>query len=178
MHVGRVSPHQRGAVAVFPLPRSQCTSPKHPVSCIEPGTTTVIIRLCGLLRDRRGDSPAWSGRQEEKALSSRGRGRLRGFLELRRPWGFYPEARRGSQGASRAAPGKSGLHARGEGLAFPRSSTRLSSFPKQGGYTFPPGSQSILCSPLPHLSWHQSLCGPGVKDNPRAHSRHSHNFSG
>ena len=31
-----------------------------------------------------------------------------------------PEARRGSQGASRAAPGKSGLHARGEGrLGFP-----------------------------------------------------------
>ena len=29
--------------------------------------------------------------------------------------GFSPEARRGSQGASRAAPGKSGLHARGEG---------------------------------------------------------------
>ena len=27
----------------------------------------------------------------------------------------WPEARRGSQGASRAAPGKSGLHARGEG---------------------------------------------------------------
>ena len=45
----------------------------------------------------------------------RGRGRLRGFLELRRPWGFSPEARRGSQGASRAAPGKPGLHARGEG---------------------------------------------------------------
>ena len=43
------------------------------------------------------------------------RGRLRGFLELRRPWGFSPEERRGSQGASRAAPGKSGLHARGEG---------------------------------------------------------------
>ena len=51
--------------------------------------------------------------QEKKALSSRGWGRLRGFLELRRPWGFSPEARRGSQGASRAAPGKSGLHARG-----------------------------------------------------------------
>ena len=31
--------------------------------------------------------------QEKKALSSRGRGRLRGFLELRRPWGFSPEAR-------------------------------------------------------------------------------------
>ena len=53
--------------------------------------------------------------QGKKALSSLGRGRLRGFLELRRPWGFSPEARRGSQGASRAAPGKSGFHARGEG---------------------------------------------------------------
>ena len=30
--------------------------------------------------------------QEKKALSSRGRGRLRGFLERRRPWGFSPEA--------------------------------------------------------------------------------------
>ena len=37
------------------------------------------------------------------------------FLELRRPWGFSPEAGRGSKGASRSAPGKSGLHARGEG---------------------------------------------------------------
>ena len=54
--------------------------------------------------------------QEKKALSSRGRGRLRGFLELRHPWGFSPEARRGSQGASRTAPGKSGLHVRGEGV--------------------------------------------------------------
>ena len=53
-------------------------------------------------------------RQEKKALTSRGRGHLRGFLELRHPWGFSPEARRGSQGAFRAAPGKSGLHARGE----------------------------------------------------------------
>ena len=33
---------------------------------------------------------------------------------MRRPWGFSPEAQRGSQGASRVAPGKSGLHARGE----------------------------------------------------------------
>ena len=53
-------------------------------------------------------------RQEKKALTSRGRGHLRGFLELRHPWGFSPEARRGSQGASRAAPGKSCLHARGD----------------------------------------------------------------
>ena len=65
-------------------------------------------------------------RKEKKALSSRGRGRLRGFLELRRPWGFSPEARRGSQGASRAAPGKPGLHARGE-----RSPSLLSS-PERG----------------------------------------------
>ena len=63
----------------------------------------------------RGLGIALQARQEKKALSSRGRGRLRGFLELQRPWGFSPEARRGSQGASRAAPGKPGLHARGEG---------------------------------------------------------------
>ena len=37
------------------------------------------------------------------------------FLELRRQCGVSPEARRGSQGASRVAPGKSGLHAHGEG---------------------------------------------------------------
>ena len=54
--------------------------------------------------------------QEKKALTSRRRGRLRGFLELRRPWGFSHEAGRGSQGASRAVPGKSGLHARGKGV--------------------------------------------------------------
>ena len=57
---------------------------------------------------------ALQARQEKKALTSRGRGHLRGFLELRHPWGFSPEARRGSQGASCAAPGKSGMHARGE----------------------------------------------------------------
>ena len=38
-----------------------------------------------------------------------------GFLRLLRPWGFSHEARRGPQGASRAAPGKSGLYAHGEG---------------------------------------------------------------
>ena len=59
----------------------------------------------------RGPGIALQAMQEKKALSSRGRGRLRGFLELRRTWAFSPEARRGSQGASRAAPGKSGLHA-------------------------------------------------------------------
>ena len=59
------------------------------------------------------------GKIEGGRKRGRGRGRLRGFLELRRPWGFSPEARRGSQGASRAAPGKSGLHARGEGAEAP-----------------------------------------------------------
>ena len=36
------------------------------------------------------------------------------FLRLRRPWGFSHEAR-GPQGASRAVPGNSCLHAHGEG---------------------------------------------------------------
>ena len=38
-----------------------------------------------------------------------------GFLRLRLPWGFSHEARRGPQGASRAVPGNSCLHAHGEG---------------------------------------------------------------
>ena len=63
----------------------------------------------------RGLGIALQERQEKKALTSRGRGLLRGFLKLRRPWGFSHEARRSSQGASRVAPGKSGLHERGEG---------------------------------------------------------------
>ena len=66
---------------------------------------------------------------EKKALSSRGWGRLRDFLELQRPWGFSPEARRGSQGASRVAPGKSGLHARGEGERFIALESREGTIP-------------------------------------------------
>ena len=38
-----------------------------------------------------------------------------GFLELGRQCGVSHEVRRGAQGASLMAPGKSGLHARGEG---------------------------------------------------------------
>ena len=38
-----------------------------------------------------------------------------GFLRLQRPWGFSHEVLRGPQGASRAAPGNSCLHAHGEG---------------------------------------------------------------
>ena len=67
-------------------------------------------------------------RQEKKALSSRGWGLLRGFLELRRPWGFSHEARRGSQGASRAVPGKSGPHEMARG-----SSSLLSSHGRVNG---------------------------------------------
>ena len=39
---------------------------------------------------------------------------LVGFLELQRQCGVSHEERRGAQGASRVAPGKSGLHVRGE----------------------------------------------------------------
>ena len=63
----------------------------------------------------RGLGVAPQAMQEKKALTSRGRGHLRAFLQLWRPWGFSHEARRGSQGASRAAPGKSDLHACGDG---------------------------------------------------------------
>ena len=73
-------------------------------------------RVSGLLFSlERGLRIAVWVRQEKKALTSRGWGLLRGFLELRRPWGFSHEARRGDQGTSRAVPGKSGLCARGEG---------------------------------------------------------------
>ena len=56
-------------------------------------------------------------------------------FSMRRPWGFSPEARRGSQGASRAAPGKSGLHARGEGerlslVTLPGETTRYHCLPR------------------------------------------------
>ena len=39
-----------------------------------------------------------------------------GFLELRRQCGVSHEVRQGAQGASHVAPGKSGLHVRGEGV--------------------------------------------------------------
>ena len=44
------------------------------------------------VKSERGPGIALQAMQEKKALSSRGRGRLRGCLELRRPWGFSPEA--------------------------------------------------------------------------------------
>ena len=60
----------------------------------------------------RDCSPGHAGK-EGPQLARKGASQV--ILELRRPWGFCPEARRGSQGASRAVPGKSGLCARGEG---------------------------------------------------------------
>ena len=52
---------------------------------------------------------------EKKAIMSRKRGRLVGFLELRRQRGVSHEVRWGVQVASRVATGKSGLHGRGKG---------------------------------------------------------------
>ena len=46
----------------------------------------------------RGLGIALQEKQEKKALTSRGRGLLRGFLELRRPWGFARD------GVSREVP--------------------------------------------------------------------------
>ena len=46
-----------------------------------------------------------------------------GFLRLRRPWGFSHESRRGPQGASRAVPGNSCLHA--HNLSEPTATTAL-----------------------------------------------------
>src|SRR5574337_1047566 len=53
--------------------------------------------------------------QEPTALSSRGRGTLGVVLERRPQCAVSPEVRRRGQCASRGAPGKSGLHASGEG---------------------------------------------------------------
>ena len=50
-----------------------------------------------LFRLERGPGIALQARQEKKELTSRGRGHLRGFLELRHPWGFSHKARQGSQ---------------------------------------------------------------------------------
>ena len=49
------------------------------------------------------------------------------FLELRRQCGVSQEVRQGAQGASHMAPGKSGLHVRGEGA--PAAAKSLQSCP-------------------------------------------------
>ena len=48
-------------------------------------------------------APLWPAlwTSDLKALSSRGRGRLRGFLGLRRPWGFSPVQMLSIQGQGR-----------------------------------------------------------------------------
>ena len=88
------------APQVDSLPLSHQGSPQAPAALGEPHPHARF-------QERLSDlAAAARAMQEMKALSWRGRGRLRGVLELRRPWGFSPEARRGSQGASRAAPGR------------------------------------------------------------------------
>ena len=53
---------------------------------------TLMLGEIGGRRRRGHQKMRWLDgiKQEKKALRSRGRGRLRGFLELRRPWGFSP----------------------------------------------------------------------------------------
>ena len=77
-----------------------------------PPTRRVPSRGCRRLRGR-GCANCQSLPQAELFVRQRERPGL--HSQVRRPWGFSPKARRGSQGASRAAPRKSGLHARGEG---------------------------------------------------------------
>ena len=55
------------------------------------------------------------GNAGKRRCSSREDGTSRGFLELQRQCGISHEVRRGVQGVSRVATGKSVLHARGEG---------------------------------------------------------------
>ena len=55
------------------------------------------------------------GHAGKKALISRLRGRLVGFLQLRRQYQISHEVRRGAQRASRVVLGTSGLRACGEG---------------------------------------------------------------
>ena len=123
----------------------------------------------------RGLGIALQAMQETKAFTSRGRGRLRAFLELRHPRGFSHKARPGSQGASRAAPGKSGLHARGEGervMALEswegtRASRRVeeglsSSFSGCGGKPSFPSTSAGDLRELPRLPLRgEAYCGVG-----------------
>ena len=76
---------------------------------------------------------------------------------LRRPWGFSPEARRGSQGASRAAPGKSGLHARGEGVP---GGPVVKNLPSNAGDV---GSIPGWGTKIPYASQQLSLCAATIE---------------
>ena len=64
----------------------------------------------------RGRGIALQAMQEKEALISRCQGSLVVFLELRHLCGVSHKVRPKDHGASRVAPGKSGLHARGEGV--------------------------------------------------------------
>ena len=113
--------------------------------------------------------------RKRRPFTSRGRGHLRVFLELRHPWGFSREARRGSQGASRAASAKSGLLARSEEervLALEsREGTRASrrveeglsrSFSGCGGKKSFPSTSAGDLRELPRVSLRvEGYCGVG-----------------
>ena len=62
--------------------------------------------------ERTRDCSPTHARKEGRHVAKTGASR--GFLELRRQCGVSHEVRRGAQGASRVAPGKSGLHVSGE----------------------------------------------------------------
>ena len=63
--------------------RPSSRGPTHVARLEFPRETGLILRCAG-----KAGNPFQTTMQEKKALSSRGRGRLRGFLELRRPWGL------------------------------------------------------------------------------------------
>ena len=137
------------------------TSSEHPVSCIEPGLAICFtydnIHVLMLFSQIIPPLPSPTPKSPPtRRVPSRGTPRVLAPLPLspfspphhdrrvespaysgRRPWGFSPEARRGSQGAYRAAPGKSGLHVRGKGervLALEsREGTRASRRVKEEG---------------------------------------------
>ena len=68
--------------------------------------------------------------QEKKALSSRGRGRLRGFLELRRPW-VPLGAVRGGEAGSRVSLGHVARPERFSSSSYPCCSHTISSSKRQ-----------------------------------------------
>ena len=76
------------------------------------GDTGCLLALAGRYNvptgfwevDTASSSWGFLGNEEGPGARTRGLTQLGASLELRRPWGFSPEARLGSQGASRAAP--------------------------------------------------------------------------
>ena len=85
-----------GDTGSAPSPLLIATGESIPLRGLEgvPGLAVAPQEEAGLTRKFETSHVGLQAMQEKKALSSRGRGRLRGFLELRRPWGFSPEVQR------------------------------------------------------------------------------------